>query len=174
MNIFFTDLSPHIAAISCGDSHVVKMPSEVTQMIVESLRQNDCPQHLLPLAKSTGEAHKGGYPHHPATKWTMMTRSNFNWVLEWGIHLCEEYTHRYGKTHYCEEGLRHIKDKSLNRYIKRGKLRKPPRCFKGHDDLIALHISPCGIEANREYYRRDKAGRVFWNKNRSEPKWWTV
>lgn len=172
MNIFYVDDDPYLAAIALGDSHIVKMPSEATQMLVESLRQNDCPDHLLPIAKSTLEPHKGGYPNHPATKWTMMTRNNFNWVLEWGIHMCVEYTSRYGKEHYCEAGLRDMKSKSVNRYIKRGKLRMPPRCFKDHDDLVKTHITPDGIEANREYYRRDKKGRVHWLKNREPPSWW--
>jgi|13_taG_2_1085334.scaffolds.fasta_scaffold114183_2 hypothetical protein len=173
MNIFYTNHDPRLAALDLADPHIVKMPSEATQMIVQSLRDNGCPQELLPLAQSTGEPHKGGYPNHPATKWTMQTRNNFNWVLEWGLALCKEFKSRFGKEHYCYNGLMMIDSQKLRRYIKRGKISKPPRCFKGHDDLRDSKIWKCGVEANREYYIRDKnRPTIGWNKNRAKPEWW--
>jgi len=171
VNFFHTDEDEQKCAEDACDQHVVKIPTEVLQALVQALRNSDCPDHVLPLNKS-GSIHRGGYPHHPVTKWCAGARDNFNWAIRYGLALCHEYTFRYGKVHFCEAGLAHIHAKRLCRYIKRGKLRKPTRCFKEHDDLRDTNKWTDVFEAHREFYKRDKATFARWEKGREPPDWW--
>ena len=42
---------------------------------------------------------KGAFRNHPCTIWA---QSNFRWLISHGLALCDEYTHRYNKTHSCQ------------------------------------------------------------------------
>ena len=42
---------------------------------------------------------KGAFRNHPCTIWA---QDNYTWLLEHGLALCAEYTHRYGKEHSCQ------------------------------------------------------------------------
>ena len=42
---------------------------------------------------------KGAFRNHPCTIWA---QTNFRWLIEHGLALCAEYTHRYNKTHSCQ------------------------------------------------------------------------
>ena len=58
------------------------------------------------LHKKDGSAYfteKGAFRHHPCTIWANQTLENTWWLLAHGLALCNEYTHRYGKTHSCEK-----------------------------------------------------------------------
>ena len=99
MNIFAVDLDPVIAAQSLIDRHVVKMPSECCIMLanaypIERLRQAPRTQNL----KLRGHA----YPHHGCTRWVKLSYQNFEWLVQHSIALCEEYTYRTGKVHFCQ------------------------------------------------------------------------
>jgi len=41
---------------------------------------------------------------HPCTIWA---QENYRWLIEHGLALCYEYTHRYGKIHSCQHTLEH-------------------------------------------------------------------
>ena len=43
---------------------------------------------------------------HPCTIWA---QENYRWLIEHGLALCAEYTHRYGKVHSCQHTLEHAK-----------------------------------------------------------------
>lgn len=99
MNIFFTDSQPTAAAQSLPDKHIVKMPVEAVQMLVSA-----CNRHGIQpdVRTKAGGIHKGGYRSHPCTVWAGDTAANFRWTLIWGMALCAEYQHRYGKTHFAQ------------------------------------------------------------------------
>ena len=42
---------------------------------------------------------KGAFRNHPCTIWA---QTNFYWLIEHGLALCAEYTHRYNKVHSCQ------------------------------------------------------------------------
>ena len=77
MNRFVVHENPITAAEMLCDQHILKMPTEEIQMLVSGLLSNGAPPILMPLTKSTGKPHKGGYKNHPATVWTGKTRDNF-------------------------------------------------------------------------------------------------
>lgn len=111
MNIFVLDENPKAAAQQLCDQHIVKMPTETSQMLACALIANNAPKEALPLTKK-GTVAKGGYPHHPCSKWAGESEENFLWLCEHGIALSEEYFKRYGKEHFCNLGIRKMMEHS--------------------------------------------------------------
>ena len=101
MNIFVTDPSPVKSAQVLPDKHVVKMPLETCQML--SIVASDKWGHgfgILPKVDgSPYKTDKGAFRNHPCTIWA---QTNYRWLIEHGLALCAEYTHRYNKTHSCQ------------------------------------------------------------------------
>ena len=57
------------------------------------------------LPKLNGEPYKtdkGAFRNHPCTIWA---QTNFYWLIEHGLALCAEYTHRYNKVHSCQHTI---------------------------------------------------------------------
>ena len=108
MNIFVTDPSPTVSAQSLPDKHVVKMPLESCQMlaIVASTKWGHGFGKLPKLDGTPYLTDKGAFRGHPCTIWA---QENYRWLIEHGLALCAEYTHRYGKVHSCQHTLEHAK-----------------------------------------------------------------
>lgn len=136
------------------DKHVVKMILETTQLL-----NNARIKHNPNASRIYRETHK----NHPATIWTAQTRSNFNWLCNLGLALCEEYTYRYGKTHKCQEIITYF-DKS-DFYLPKGNLTPFAQCMPD------IYRCDDAVQAYREYYRKEKADIAKWSK-RSIPEWW--
>lgn len=117
MNIFVTHPDPKIAAQWHCDKHVVKQITETLQMLACAAIRHNVPTELLPLTKK-GTPVKGGYHKHPCSIWAGNTRENFFWLVQLGVSLCEEYTLRYGKSHFCQKGIEQML--KLAYYIPRG------------------------------------------------------
>ena len=107
MNIFVTDPSPTISARHLPDKHVVKMPLETCQML--SIVCSDKWGHNYgDLHRLDGQAYKtdkGAFRNHPCTIWANSCLKNTWWLLAHGLALCDEYEHRYGKSHSCKNTL---------------------------------------------------------------------
>ena len=101
MNIFVTDPSPYVSAQVLPDKHVVKMPLETCQMlaIVASDKWGHNFGVLPKVDGSPYKTDKGAFRNHPCTIWA---QTNFRWLIDHGLALCAEYTHRYNKTHSCQ------------------------------------------------------------------------
>ena len=108
MNIFVTDPSPTVSAQSLPDKHIVKMPLESCQMlaIVASTKWGHGFGKLPKLDGTPYLTDKGAFRGHPCTIWA---QENYRWLIEHGLALCAEYTHRYGKIHSCQHTLEHAK-----------------------------------------------------------------
>ena len=104
MNIFVTCPDPVECAQVLPDKHIVKMPLETCQML--SIVASDKWGHGFgTLPKLNGEPYKtekGAFRNHPCTIWA---QTNFRWLIDHGLALCAEYTHRYNKTHSCQYTL---------------------------------------------------------------------
>ena len=100
MNIFVTDADPVKSAQVLPDKHIVKMPLETCQMlsIVASEKWGHGFGVLPKLDGAPYKTDKGAFRNHPCTVWA---QTYFRWLIEHGLALCAEYTHRYGKTHSC-------------------------------------------------------------------------
>lgn len=90
MNVFYCDLSPHLAARCLSDRHVVKMTLETAQILSTAARIQGADSD--PLYKIT---HK----NHPVVRACVSDPIYAHWVYFHGLALGEEYTTRFGKAH---------------------------------------------------------------------------
>jgi len=103
MNIFVTDPNPVICARVLPDKHIVKMPLECCQML-SIVASDKWGKGYGTLPKADGTPYntdKASFRNHPCTIWTAQFVLNWRWLIQHGLALCEEYSHRYRKIHKC-------------------------------------------------------------------------
>jgi len=152
MNIFVVDKNPKIAAKMLCDKHVVKMIVETAQMLctVARLRGHDAP-------------YRATHKNHPCTKWADKTKGNWDWLIEHGIEMCEEYTRRYNRRHKTQDVIEWCRD---NHHI-------GPQfgCLTPFAQAVPdKYKSSNPVKAYRDYYIGEKSHIAKW-KN-SPPIWW--
>lgn len=94
MNIFVLDFDPRIAAQYLCDQHIVKMCLETAQI----------------LSTVNGGPYKSTHMNHPCTIWTRSGLSNYEWLVEHGKEIADEYTRRFNKVHGAEEVIYALAD----------------------------------------------------------------
>jgi hypothetical protein len=153
MNIFVVHRNPVIAAQSLCDKHVVKMPLETAQILSTVLHKLG---HEAP--------YRATHQQHPCIIWAGATRSDYQWLLEHGVALCDEYAARYGKTHAskvcideCTQHADLVPEGELLSFAQ-----VMPDQYKGDD----------AVEAYRRYYIGDKARFATWKSPAKTPEWW--
>ena len=107
MNIFVTDPDPTVSAEVLPDKHIVKMPLETCQMlaVVFSKWYFNWGDNILPKKDGTPyNTQKGAFRGHPCTVWAAEDIRNTAWLIQHGMALLNEYTHRYGKVHSLQFG----------------------------------------------------------------------
>jgi hypothetical protein len=175
LNIFFVDTDPVVAAQCLVDKHVVKMILESAQLMSTAHRVLDGREVLGESA--TGRRvkrfvledaredilYKSTHLNHPSSKWTRTSVENYLWLVEHFFALCDEYTHRYGKTHKCFAMGYH--------------LQSPPHSLKEYDMTPVpsamkdeFKISEDPVINYRNYYREGKKALHRWT-NREPPEW---
>lgn len=153
MNIFFLDSEPlKIAQYHC-DKHVVKMILETAQLL--------CTAHW-----ETGSVapYKSTHRNHPCSLWVRKSISNYKFLVEIGLSLCEEYSFRYDKKHktsdvidWCHSNLPKINDIGVT---------LPPRA------MPEIYKKGNVIESYRSYYIGEKKNFAKWTR-REVPFWFT-
>ena len=162
MNIFVLDRDPKIAAYMMCDKHVVKMILESAQMLSAVLdcqykdeRRGDTDE---PVIKTFGLP---GYPKahakHPCTLWARASKQNAMWLVRHMRALCFEYTRRYGKFHK-QDALPMIYEAQLE-YCQ-FELPCQTEFVQAITNTDLHRDDP--VEANREYYRKEKAHFCTW------------
>ena len=152
MNIFVLDWDIKQCAKDHCDKHCVKMILETAQLLcgVHWLSGNDAPYKL-------------SHRNHPCSIWTRKSLSNYLWLCELGLELCNEYTYRYGKRHKSQD------------IIEWCLLNAPKLATKGDLTPFALAMpDECkvgdAVASYRVYYMVEKRGMAVW-KNRETPEW---
>ena len=181
MNIFVLDEDPIAAAKMYCDRHIPKMCVELLQQIGSAAIKHGAQPEQLPLAKATQKPIRGGYHNHPCTIWCGMTRDNYLWAAHHGAALCEEYTKRFGKEHYCANGIEILY--GLSYLIPEGDL--TPFALAMPDEYRPLTwtskttqeplMRSCGdtaVQAYRAYYHSKAFAK--WEKGRPMPDWFDV
>jgi hypothetical protein len=105
MNIFILSHNPIKAAEYHNNKHVVKMPTEYTQMLSWAYF-NDKGEMIphtydlrnFPRAQGFYAFNKGHY-NHPCTKWVRESLANWEYLLKLAYWTAKEYKHRYDKEH---------------------------------------------------------------------------
>ena len=121
MNIFYLDKDPKTCAEMHCDKHVVKMIIEYAQLMSTAHRVLDGDPYVSqtlggrriqrwkhPIAKMEKTLYKASHVKHPSGLWTRASQNHYNWLYEMWTHLCDEYTHRYGKVHLTDKKLREM------------------------------------------------------------------
>ncbi len=171
MNIFILDTDPTLAGKMYCDKHVPKMVVEMLQQMGSAVIRHGATPDMMPLTKK-GTPLKGGYHNHPCTRWVGDSRENFYWAAEHAMSLCDEYTKRFNKTHFCEAGLEKLF--TMAEMIPEGPL--TPFALAMPDEhkfdlLFASHAEgEDAVTAYRSYYH-DKTF-AKWEKGTNEPEWW--
>jgi hypothetical protein len=153
MNIFFLDYDVKKCAQYHVDKHVVKMILETAQLLcgVHWVTEST---YLIP--------YKLSHKNHPCAIWARESLSNYLYLCELGLELCEEYTYRYGKRHksqnvieWCLVYRPNIKDIGFT---------EPAKAMP--DEFKVKSV----VQSYRNYYMGAKSGFAVW-KNREIPFW---
>ena len=168
MNIFVLDSNPLKAAAAMDCVRVPKMVVESAQMMASALRRWGATDEQMPVAKTSGKPYRGGYKHHPCTRWAGDTFGNFSWLTDHAMALCVEYTSRFGKKHACDDAICHMWVLSTKMDIDRDMSTTPfaqamPDKFKQED----------AVQAYRDYYHSKvhSPGGVRY-RHTNPPDWW--
>jgi hypothetical protein len=166
MNIFVLDEDPVVAAEMYCDKHVPKMVVELYQQLGSALRRHGATDDMMPVTQA-GKPLKGGYHNHPCTKWVGDSTINYTWASNHAKQLCKEYTLRFKKRHFCEDGI----DKMYWIDV----LKMPfPGVAMTHFALAMPdeYKSSNAVDSYRRYYIMEKARFAKWEKGRDAPYWW--
>ena len=159
MNIFILSGDPTEAAVAQINKHIVKIPLETAQMLCAAY-----PDGIAPYKKT--------HYNHPCTVWARTCIENFNWLVEHGIALCQDYTHRYGRRHKCQDVIEWCRDNPPELYTLGG---KTAFAVAIADDQICRLVpnfdSLSVVDMYRMYYLYDKSRIAQWT-NREPPIWW--
>jgi len=160
MNIFYLDHNPKVAAQAMTDKHVVKMILESAQLLSTAHRVLDG-EAVIELSKNgrrlTRYSHttlddvlyKSTHINHPSGVWVRESQTNYMWLYEHFIALCNEYTARYNKVHASYTKLAHV-------------LSVPPFNIAGSPftpiklAMPTPYHLPDVVEAYRMYYEAEK------------------
>lgn len=152
MNVFILSKNPELAARYQVDKHVVKMVLETAQLL------STC--HRVLETERAEHVYKKTHVNHPCSLWLRESSANYDWLYLHFLHLLDEYTFRYGKTHKCAM----YKDiLSFNPVT------------KGQPTPFALAMpeqyrSKCPVKSYRDYYLAEKHQLFSWTK-RDVPDW---
>lgn len=164
MNIFILDYDKKLNAKAHTNSHIIKMPVELVQILCTNLTSFG---YNVPM--------KPTHLNHPSSVWCRDSYDNMLYTYELAEELCKEYSFRYGKKHQVETYLEEIFDMILDseRFVESIGLTDfakvvPEHCMK--EDAV---------ESYRQYYLVEKLPQVSklgqswrWGyKNRSYPIW---
>jgi hypothetical protein len=146
MNIFVLDTNPVTAARMQCDKHVVKMVLETAQI----------------LSTVAGGPYKPTHANHPCVLWAGRSVVNFNWLLQHGRALCEEYTLRYGRRHKCQDVIELINSQPI---------KLPPFRYCEFVQCMPEELRMSDpVDAYRKYYHTKTFAQ--WNRGRPAPYWW--
>jgi len=178
MNVFYLDRDPRICAEMHCDKHVCKMIIEYAQLMSTAHRVHDGSVYYDKTkngrrikrwylnSNMEGILYKASHVNHPSAQWARASDGNYKWLYEMWTHLCEEYTHRYGKVHETQrklaDALSHI---PMN--IPKQQFKEPPQAMSHYPDCM---VEGDSIKAYKNYYIVAKKEFAKWTK-RQIPEW---
>ena len=168
MNIFYLDTDPVKSAELHCDKHVVKMIIEYAQLMSTAHRVLDgdlyedrtannrrIKRWRLNNSNMENVLYKASHINHPSNIWIRSSDSHYQFVYDMFVALCNEYTHRYGKTHLTEEKLKDILQHLPNNIASEDFV-DPPQAMP---DDVKTHDA---IDAYQNYYRVYKKAFAKW------------
>jgi hypothetical protein len=155
MNIFILDWDVKKCAIYHNNKHCIKQLLESSQLL--------CGVHHV-VGTQTDIPYKLSHKNHPCAIWARESLSNYLYLCELGLELCNEYTYRYGKRHkslevimWCITNRPNIPDIGFT---------EPARAMPDEYKVKSV------VQSYRNYYIGAKSGFANW-KNREVPFWFS-
>lgn len=155
MNVFFLDNNPKQCAIYHNNKHCIKQLLESSQLL--------CGVHHV-VGTQTDIPYRLTHKNHPCAIWARESLSNYLYLCELGLELCNEYTYRYGKRHkslevimWCISNRPNIPDIGFT---------EPARAMPEEYKVKSV------VQSYRNYYIGAKSGFANW-KNREVPFWFS-
>jgi hypothetical protein len=153
MNIFYLDSDPVKSAELHCDKHVVKMIIEYAQLMSTAHRVLD--GDLYEDRTANNVVYKASHINHPSAIWTRASDSNYQFVYDMFVALCNEYTYRYGRVHLTEEKLKDLLQHLPNN-IASADFVEPPQAMP--DDVKTSNA----VDAYQNYYKVYKKDFAKW------------
>ena len=156
MNIFHLDPDPFLCARYHADIHM-KMLMEAGQIMATA--------HHLAGGSPPPDTFRPAFVHHPCCRWAAESLQNYLWLGELGMHLCREYTERYGRIHAKQDA------------VVRLTLLPPPLPDVGFTPPVQampveFRVEGDPVAAYRRYYNECKAHTIRMNWKHGEVPWW--
>lgn len=107
MNIFLTSPDPVACAVALDDRRVIKMALETAQLLSVAIRLR-CGYDEL-----NDDVYGMTHYAHPCARWARKSMGNFLWLVDHGLALCDEYRHRYMKTHKSQGVIEFCRDYAI-------------------------------------------------------------
>lgn len=159
MNIFipYPDIMESVEALD--DKRVVKMTLETAQLVSTAIAQT------VPLNEIHHVFYKSTHKNHPCAIWSRANRSNFMWLVDYGIKISNEYTYRYQKTHKSSAIFNRAIIGDYARFFPEGNL--TPFANAAANSSLGLDFTnnPDTHEAYRLYLK------IRWMNDKKTPKW---
>ena len=154
MNIFILDLDVEKCAQYHVDKHVVKMVLETAQLL--------CGVHHMAPQVTPQVPYKLSHKNHPCAIWARHSLSNYLYLCELGLELCNEYTYRYSKKHKSQDVIEWCLVNKPN--IPDIGFTEPAKAMPDEYKVKSV------VQSYRNYYMGAKSGFATW-KNREKPFW---
>lgn len=156
MNIFYLDHDPKTAAEFHCDKHVPKMIVETAQMLCTAYHINGYHKQI---------PYKKTHWNHPCSKWVRESNENFQWTIQLGEALCDEFEKRFNKPHKSRAVINWCKENALN--LPNKGFTSPalamPDEYKNSDPIVSY----------RNFYMGSKKRFAKWERSRNKPNWYT-
>ncbi len=137
VNIFFLDRDIRRAVRYHSDQHVVKMALETAQILCSALWRH-----------GVEAPYRQTHANHPSVLWTGDSIHHYRWTRRFGLALCGEYSHRFGKIHKCQGIISELPTSPPIPDV--GWIDPPqamPEAYRAED----------AVEGYRRYYRAEKS-----------------
>jgi hypothetical protein len=186
MNLFHLDENIDKNAEYHVDSHIVKMPTEATQMLTTAIwvdkflgfiprkltkeelgiiNEIKAQEAAIHIDKRNITRFLPTHPNHPCSIWVRSSNDNFDWTYNYVDALNSEYRYRYRRDvdHKSFEAARNL---PLPQQLKSLGITERPICMPEE------YIQPGdSVASYRMYYMIEKADFAVW-KRREKPPWW--
>ena len=190
MNFFFlSHIAEECARYHC-DKHCVKMILEYAQLLYTAHAVNNA--DVAWRDRAPKNSYRKTHQFHPTAIWTRTTAGNYRLLAGIAKALCQEFTHRYGKTHKTEAHINWLSENlpdfpppdGHDGRLPNGDFktsRKPtffsttpvlPGCTPIPLAMAEECYMPDAVEAYRKFYVMVKHPIVTWVK-RDVPSWFT-
>lgn len=153
MNIYVLNYDPVKNAQSLSDKHLVKQIDDVATLLC-----NAYPNRVAPRLRRHFD--------HPCTQWVRQSRLNFQWTIQYGLALLDEYEFRFGKYHPANAVIYWCRSKSYTLGALPWTEQMTPFPMIMPDQYKTLNV----VNSYREFYMEQKWLFCTWTK-RERPTW---